>query len=104
MKGTRSWNRREFSVAPTGWFTVLRPSGWFAPWRQRAGSGKLAPQPRATAAPLRQAPDGSAGPKMDAPLRFATVDAREQRLARAVLIALAAAAITLFLLWRIIRA
>jgi hypothetical protein len=25
-----SWNRREFSVTPNGYFTVLRPTGWFS--------------------------------------------------------------------------
>jgi hypothetical protein len=47
MANPRSWNRREFNVAPTGWFTVLKPTGWFSTaahlptgFRYPAGSSK----------------------------------------------------------------
>ena len=30
MNHPRSWNRREFRVAANGFFTVLRPTGWFS--------------------------------------------------------------------------
>jgi hypothetical protein len=33
----RSWNRREFSVTPNGYFTILRPSGWFSAARLPEG-------------------------------------------------------------------
>jgi hypothetical protein len=33
----RTWNRREFSVTPNGYFTVLRPSGWFSAVRLPGG-------------------------------------------------------------------
>jgi hypothetical protein len=36
MKG-RSWNRREFSVTPNGYFTILRPTGWFSAVRLPGG-------------------------------------------------------------------
>jgi len=36
MKG-HSWNRREFSVTPNGYFTVLRPTGWFSSVRLPGG-------------------------------------------------------------------
>jgi len=29
MKGRRSLIRRDFSVRSAGWFTVLKPDGWF---------------------------------------------------------------------------
>jgi hypothetical protein len=30
MKSSRSWNRREFNVTSAGYFTVLKPTGWFS--------------------------------------------------------------------------
>jgi hypothetical protein len=103
MQGSRAWNRREFSVAPVGWFTVLKPTGWFAPWRQRVDTRRLATQSRTAAALREKAPDHSAA-QQTTTLQFAEAGAQERRLARTMLIASVAAAITAFLLWRIIRA
>jgi len=30
MNNPHSWNRREFRIAANGFFTVLRPKGWFS--------------------------------------------------------------------------
>lgn len=37
MSNPRTWNRREFSVTPNGYFTVLRPTGWFSSVRLPGG-------------------------------------------------------------------
>src|SRR5271157_4146239 len=37
MSNPRTWNRREFSVTPNGYFTVLRPTGWFSTVRLPGG-------------------------------------------------------------------
>jgi hypothetical protein len=36
MKTRRSITNREFSVRSAGWFTVLKPDGWFPAFRLRA--------------------------------------------------------------------
>ena len=56
MKGPRSWNRREFDVTPAGFFTVLKPSGWFsATSRLPAGfrDAPFSPHPSADEQPLQ---------------------------------------------------
>lgn len=37
MKGSRTWNRRDFSVTADGYFTVLTPAGWFPTVRLPGG-------------------------------------------------------------------
>ncbi len=37
MNGSRTWNRREFTVASNGDFFILRPAGWFAAVRLPGG-------------------------------------------------------------------
>jgi hypothetical protein len=114
MPGSRSWNRREFDVTSTGWFTVLRPTGWFsatsrlpAGFRYLIGASKQAAAPHVVdmpaAAPAR-------APEQEALDRAATKDAtispqilapstHDHHLMRQALILLLAAAITCLLLW-----
>lgn len=37
MNGSVKWNRREFTVAPNGYFNVLKANGWFAAFRLPVG-------------------------------------------------------------------
>jgi hypothetical protein len=37
MPDSRSWNRREYDVTPAGYFTVLKPQGWFSTVRLPGG-------------------------------------------------------------------
>jgi hypothetical protein len=121
MKG-HSWNRREFSVTPNGYFTVLRSTGWFSTVRlpgvfqYRIGLSDVTAFPQAnenttenpTTAPLLEStsmPDqtafGHAGIQETAILSQSMIPStHDYRLMRTVLIVLAAAAISLIiLLW-----
>ena len=106
MSGSR-WNRRETNVAQAGYFTVLRSSGWFSTLRLPGGFRYLIKGPPtpvwlekdggAKASPEEQSRAG--GPEAQASLQFGMPKTRDLSLARMALIALAAAAITLGLLW-----
>jgi len=125
MNNPRSWNRREFTVAANGYFTVLRSTGWFSAVPLPGGFRYLVGQTKRTA--IRQTLESTTqnptaavqfestyGPEQNAPGRAdsqetailsqsiipGTFDHRLMRtLMRAALIILAATAITFALLW-----
>ncbi|MGA2886500.1 MAG: hypothetical protein ABSE51_00495 [Terracidiphilus sp.] len=114
MTGPRSWNRREFDVTPAGFFTVLRPTGWFsatsrlpAGFRYLVSASKHAAAPHVVdmpaAAPARapeqEALDRPAIKETTISLQILTLSAHDHHLMRQALILLSAAAITCFLLW-----
>jgi len=93
MKILRSVNRRGFSIASAGYFTVLKPNSWFP------ASRLTTPRPH----PGRPV-DGpqSAVTETQAP-RIITLNGHDPRLLRRALIALVAMTITSLLLLWIIR-
>ena len=120
MKVSRSWNRRDFDVTANGYFTILKPSGWFATVRLPSGFRYRFGQPKAIASPQADGrpadcstislPPGSASVPL---LKILDHPASEQALSRLqilppstdhrslmrpVLIALAATLITFLLL------
>jgi hypothetical protein len=87
---TRYWNRREFDVAQNGYFTVLKPSGWFSAARLPDTFRYLfkgAPAPK----PMIRPDAESSGPGL--PPQILPPSTREPLL-RIAFIILAAAAIT----------
>jgi hypothetical protein len=50
-KNLHTWNRRGFSVASAGYFTVLKPTGWFAASRLPGGFRYVGGQAKAIASP-----------------------------------------------------
>ena len=101
-KSPHTWNRRDFSVGSAGFFTVLKPAGWFAASRLPGGFRYLGGQPKpaeSTHAPEQNAesPSGSQG----ATIRLQTTEpgAQDHPVTRPALIVLGAAAITAILLW-----
>jgi hypothetical protein len=104
MSEPRSWNRRGFDVTPNGFFNILKPSGWFPASRLPGGfryligySGK---EPhRLAATPGQTGLDGSAGQQPTIALSLIEPSHDTHRLLRFLLIVLAAAAITLGMLW-----
>ncbi len=98
---TRYWNRREFDVTPNGFFTVLRPSGWFSATRLPEGFRYLirgAPDPRLK---IPQATEGSG---LGLPPQILTTDSNQPFLSRFVLVVLGAIALTSGLLWCLFHA
>ncbi len=106
MTSPRSWNRREFNVTPAGFFTVLKPTGWFSASRLPAGfrylngppKGGAAPAPASKLAPDQKALDHAVSQETTIPLQIVMPSAHDRRLVRLALIVLAAAALTLFVL------
>ena len=105
MTAPRSWNRREFDVAPTGWFTVLKPTGWFsATLRLPATSRYLGGQSQKTGAPTTLASPPLAGRRVAAiPLEILKPSTREHGLMRSALVVLGACATAWLLLWWLIE-
>jgi hypothetical protein len=106
----RSWNRREFNVSTAGWFTVLKPAGWFSTAsRLTAGSPNLAGSSRRSAASATSALEGNA---LGLAARRGTIvppeilkpGTQDRSLLRVALIVFSAAAITFGLLWWLARA
>ncbi len=108
--GSRSWNRREFNVSTAGWFTVLKPAGWFSTTsRLTAGFRHLAGPSRQSAPSATSAPEGNAlglAAKRGTivPLEILKPGTQDRSLVRVVLIIFSAAAITFGLLWWLARA
>lgn len=96
MNSLRSWNRREFNVAPNGFFTVLRATRWFPTWRPKGnlrypfGKSQMPAQPQ-----LMDYADGSSP-------EFAVLGTDGRLGKRLALITLGAAAFTSVLLWLLI--
>jgi hypothetical protein len=112
MRGLQTWNRREFTVTPNGYFTVLKASKWFSAVPLPGGFRYLIGQSQRNAG--RQTVDGLPKPEQTdrghangqdiAALSQSTIpgpfDHRlVQVLMRAALIVLAAIVITFALLW-----
>jgi len=107
MNGPRSRNRREFNVTTTGWFTVLKPTRWSSAARLPDGLRYLVGGARQTAVPTpalmpaqEQKVLGQAGARQTTMSpQIAMPNTYDHSLMRPALIVLAAAAITLALLW-----
>lgn len=97
MKILRSVTRRGFDVGIAGYFTVLRPTRWFA--ASRLQQGDVHYHVDQSGAPERKAPGNTGSQEMAIPLHLVESGARDRRPMRLALIALAAAAITYALLW-----
>jgi hypothetical protein len=113
----RTWNRREFSVTPNGYFTVLRPTGWFSAvhlpggFRFQVGLSERNEFPLADEDPTAAPPSKSnfvseqnvldhAGIQETAILSQSLIPStQDHRLMRTALIVLAAAAISFYVLW-----
>ena len=121
MKSRRSWNRRESSVTSNGFFTVLRSDRWFSAARLPGVSRFLADQPKGAASPQENdnstenptaalPPESRAVREQNAPChadsqemailsRSMIPSTHDRFMVRPALIVLAAAAITLIMLW-----
>ncbi len=121
MKSPRSWNRREFAVTPNGFFTILKPTGWFSTvplpggFRYLVGQSKgtaspqahenstenptTAPPPESTSVPEQMALDHADSQETAIPLQIMKPSTPDHRLLRPALVVLAATAITSILLW-----
>jgi hypothetical protein len=104
VKSLYTWNRRDFSVASAGYFTVLKPSGWFAASRlpgafRYFGGQPMRLAPQLDAAPKQKSSD-HAGCEETTP-RLQTIEpaTHDHPLMRPALIILGATAITSILLW-----
>jgi hypothetical protein len=97
MKDPRTWNRRDFAVTANGFFTVLRPTGWFSTLRLPGGFRYLTGQSKGTTSPLPPYPTDNHPTAL--PLQFVSLGVQDRRVMRPALIVLAAGAITLFMLW-----
>jgi hypothetical protein len=96
MTDHRTWNRRESSVTPNGFFTILRPSRWFSA-RQPDDFHYLAGQPEGAKSPWAH-DHPTENPPAAPTLQFVSLSAQDHHLMRTALIVLAAAAITGLLL------
>ena len=102
MGNPRSWKRREFNIAQAGYFTVLKPTGGISASRLPGGIQDFVGQPKKTAAitaPDQELLDHADGPDSAIPLQIISPDASDHHPIRLLLIILAAAALTLGVLW-----
>jgi len=97
MKNPRTWNRRDFSVTPNGYFNILKPDGWFSAVPLPGGFRYLSGQPKGPASEQQApAPAGS----QQSTIRLQTIESSMPLgLLRPALIVLAATALTWILLW-----
>jgi len=101
MASLRFLKRRDFAVTQAGYFTVLKPAGGSSATRL-PGSLHLVGQPRKTAvitAPDQTAPDHTVSQEISIPLQIVSPSEGAHHLMRFLLIVLAAAALTLSVLW-----
>ena len=101
MASLRFLKRRDFAVTQAGYFTVLKPAGGSSATRL-PGSLHLVGQPRKTAvitAPDQKAPDHTVSAEATIHLQTVSQSAGELHWIRLALIVLAAAALTLSVLW-----
>jgi hypothetical protein len=116
MKGSRSWNRREFNVTSAGFFTVLKPTGWFSAAStshlpagirhligpsEQAAAPNLVETPAAgpVPAPERQTLDHADIQETTIPPKLLLPTTHDYHWMRVSLSALFAAAFTYFVLW-----
>jgi hypothetical protein len=117
MKDPRYWNRRDFAVTPNGYFTILKPTGWFSAvrlpggYRYQVGLSERTEFPLAHENPAAASPSEStsvqdqmalghaASLDTATPWQFMKPCTDDHRLVRLALIVLAASAITLMMLW-----
>ncbi len=98
MKSRRSLTHREFSVRSAGWFTVLKPDGWFPAFRLAARYADR----------IRQSGDRTAldHAESHAPAKLPQImipSTEDRRVMRPVLIVLTAMIVTSGLLWWIMH-
>jgi hypothetical protein len=103
-KGLRSWNRRDFNVAVNGYFTVLKPTGWFSAARLPGTFRYLTGQTRQK----KSGPDQKLLPHaygQQTTMQYAIIDSGNDapRLGRSAFIVFASAALTSILLWWIMH-
>jgi hypothetical protein len=103
MKILRSVTRRGFSVGSAGWFTVVSPNSWFAASRLPRGSHCPVRKSSWAAAQEQMASHRAEGPEPTMFPQFVKPGTHLGPPMRLALIALAASAITLTLLWWIAR-
>jgi hypothetical protein len=107
MKSLRTWNRRDFNVGTAGWFTVLKPAGWFAASRLPGGfrylGGQrieaLAPQAHENPVPEPTIRGRVGDQETTILLQTIEVSTHDRRLIRQAFVVLTAAAVTSILLW-----
>jgi hypothetical protein len=104
MSEPHSWNRRDFDVTPNGYFSILKPARWFARSPLAGGFRYVIGEPgkkaaRSAAVPGQKAPDNASCQEPAIGLRLLEPSQNDRHLLRLGLIVLAAAAITLGMLW-----
>lgn len=111
MKDPHTWNRRDFAVTPSGYFTILKPTRWFSAVHLPGGFRDLVAQskettllrarenPTAAFRPGLKALDYADSQKTALPLQFTSLGTRDSHLMRPALIVLATTALTWILLW-----
>jgi len=109
MNLLRSVTRRGFTVGTAGWFTITSPRRWFSASQLPTGFQDFLDRPKRTAARIIPFPPPSKRDQMaldrtnrteaTIPLQFISPSASNQHLVRFVLLALTAAALTVFAFW-----
>jgi hypothetical protein len=105
-KGPRSWNRRDFNVAANGYFTILKPAGWFPTVRLPQGFRYPTVQPKVNASqsePRQKPLDHVYGQGLAMPYAITRLSEYHPGLIRSSLIVFAAGALTSILLWWIMH-
>jgi hypothetical protein len=105
----RTWNRRDFSVQLAGFYTILKPTGWFAAlplpggfryrWGQPKGPASQQAYENSISVPKQRIPGYAGSQEATMRLQIMAPSTHERRLIRPALIVLAAIAITSLLLW-----
>lgn len=100
MSEGKQWNRRSFDVTPNGYFTVLKPSGWFPTVRLPGGFRYLIGE-NGKPKPLLHTDNPKSVATADATVCFQMVGSTDgkRNLLRFGLIVLAAIALTFGLLF-----
>ena len=99
MASTRSLKRRDFAVTQAGYFTVLKPTGGFSATLPPGSRYLTEPSKKPAPAPEQTAPDHATSPEITIPLQIVSPSEGAHHLMRLLLIVLAAAALTLSVLW-----
>jgi hypothetical protein len=109
VNSLRTWNRRDFCVQPAGFYTILKPTGWFAALRLPGGFRYLGGQPKGPASqqayenptsfPKERIPGHAGSQEMTTRLQIMAPSTHDRGLMRPTLIFVGATMITLVLLW-----